>query len=62
MNTKELRENNVQELNQQLTELRKEQLQMRIQKSMGQLKQTHRIREVRLEVARIKTILNERKT
>ncbi len=55
----ELREKTEEELNDHLVDLRKEQLQLRIQKSMGQLNQTHRLREVSREVARVKTVLNE---
>lgn len=59
MNAEELREKSADELNDHLVDLRKEQLKLRIQKSTGQLNQTHRLREVSREVARVKTILNE---
>ena len=39
-------------------ELRKESLNLRFQKSSGQLEKTARIRAVRRQIARIKTVLN----
>ena len=41
-------------------ELRKESLNLRFQKSSGQLEKTARIRMVRRQIARIKTVLNNK--
>ncbi len=60
MKASELREKSVDELNQQLLELRKEQLGLRMQHATGQLGQPHRVREVRRDVARIKTVLTQK--
>ncbi|MFM2043135.1 MAG: ribosomal protein [Pseudomonadota bacterium] len=50
------------ELNDQLLQLKKEQFNLRFQKASGQLENTARVREVRRDIARIKTILGERAT
>ena len=60
MKANELREKSVEELNQQLIELRKEQLSMRLQAATGQLGETHKVRQVRRDVARIKTVLTQK--
>ena len=41
--------------------LRKELMELRIQHSSGQLKETHKIREIRRSIAQLKTLNNERK-
>ncbi len=60
MNTVELREKSVDELNQELLGLLKEQFNLRMQKSSGQLAQSHLMGNVRRDIARIKTVLNEK--
>ena len=47
MNASELREKSVEELKEQLLELRREQFNLRMQKASGQLEKTHTIRQVR---------------
>jgi len=49
------------ELKDQLSDLQKEQFNLRFQAASGQLESTARVREVRRDIARIKTLLNERK-
>ena len=49
------------ELAEQLTELKKEALNLRFQTSSGQLESTARVRAVRRDIARIKTILTEKR-
>jgi len=44
-----------------LLELRKEQFNLRMQNSTGQLNQVHQFGVVRADIARIKTILNAQK-
>tara|TARA_R110001583_G_scaffold19509_2_gene76303 strand:+ start:4879 stop:5070 length:192 start_codon:yes stop_codon:yes gene_type:complete len=60
MNAVELREKSVDELNQELLGLLKEQFNLRMQKSSGQLAQSHLMGGVRRDIARIKTVLNEK--
>ncbi|MEY8194661.1 MAG: 50S ribosomal protein L29 [Cycloclasticus sp.] len=61
MKSSELREKTSQELSELLLELRKEQFNLRMQNSTGQLNQVHQFGAVRSDIARIKTILNEQK-
>ncbi|MGE0080810.1 MAG: 50S ribosomal protein L29 [Thiohalomonadaceae bacterium] len=60
MKAKDIRQKSVQELEQELIGLRREQFNLRMQKGMGQLSQSHRVQAVRKDIARIKTILNEK--
>jgi large subunit ribosomal protein L29 len=48
------------ELEQMLLDLRKEQFNLRFQRATGQLEATGRIKVVRRDIARIKTIMAER--
>jgi len=59
MKASELREKTAQELNVLLLELRKEQFNLRMQSSTGQLNQVHQFGVVRADIARIKTVLNQ---
>ena len=45
------------QLNEQLISLKKEQFNLRFQRATGQLEKTHRVDEVRKDIARIKTVL-----
>jgi large subunit ribosomal protein L29 len=49
------------ELQQMLLDLRKEQFNLRFQRATGQLEATGRIRTVRRDIARIKTVMAERR-
>jgi large subunit ribosomal protein L29 len=49
------------QLKDELVALRKEQLNLRFQKSTGQLENTALIREARKKIARVKTVLIEKK-
>ncbi len=60
MNAIELREKSVDELNAQLLKLLEEQFKLRMQKSTGQLAQTHLLKQTRQEIARVKTVLQEK--
>ncbi|MFA5530766.1 MAG: 50S ribosomal protein L29 [Thiohalomonadaceae bacterium] len=60
MKAKDIRQKSVQELEQELIGLRREQFNLRMQKGTGQLSQSHRVQAVRKDIARIKTILNEK--
>ena len=57
MKAEDLKTKTVDELVKLLLEKRKEQLNLRFQKSGGTLERTHEIREVRRTIARIKTFL-----
>ncbi len=48
------------QLQQQLTELKREQFNLRFQSATNQLEKPSRVREVRRDIARIKTIQNQR--
>ncbi len=56
----DIRARTADELNDQLLALKKEQFNLRFQKASGQLENTARVRQVRKDIARIKTILGER--
>ena len=56
----ELRSKSVEELNKELLELRRSQFNLRVQYRTGQFANTSKFKDQRKEVARIKTILNEK--
>ncbi|EFJ1171321.1 50S ribosomal protein L29 [Escherichia coli] len=60
MKAKELREKSVEELNTELLNLLREQFNLRMQTASGQLQQSHLLKQVRRDVARVKTLLNEK--
>ena len=60
MKAEDLRAKTLDELTAQLTDLRKESFNLRFQRASGQLANAARVREVRRDIARIETILNER--
>lgn len=59
--TKDLRAMTIDELEAKLVESKKEQFNLRIQQSTGQLSNTAQIRKARREVAKINTLIAERK-
>lgn len=61
MKAAELRNKSVDELQKELLALLKEQFNLRIQKGVGQPPKANLFKKVRLGIARIKTILNEKK-
>ncbi|MFP6816183.1 MAG: 50S ribosomal protein L29, partial [Pseudomonadales bacterium] len=60
MNVSELREKTAKELDEELLRLRKEQFHMRMQKASGQLGQTHLLTVARHDIARVKTVIQEK--
>jgi large subunit ribosomal protein L29 len=48
------------QLSDALLSLKKEQFNLRFQAATGQLEKTHRVQEVRRDIARIKTVLRAR--
>ncbi len=60
MKASELRDKSVEDLSKELNGLLREQFNLRMQKGTGQLSKPHRVGQVRREIARVKTILNEK--
>ena len=60
MKAEDLRSKTVDELNDSLNALAKEAFNLRFQQSSGQLENTSRVRAVRRDIARTKTILNQK--
>jgi large subunit ribosomal protein L29 len=61
MKARDLRAKSDDELKEDLTRLHKESFNLRFQAASGQLENTARKRQVRREIARSKTIMNERR-
>jgi large subunit ribosomal protein L29 len=61
MELKELRQKSPADLKAHLLDLHKEQFSLRMQKATGQLAKTHDIRNVRREIARVNTLLTDKK-
>jgi large subunit ribosomal protein L29 len=56
----DLRAQTTDQLQDQLLQLKKEQFNLRFQKATGQLESTSRVRQVRRDIARIRTVLGDR--
>ncbi|MGQ3889694.1 50S ribosomal protein L29 [Legionella sp. CNM-1927-20] len=56
----ELRELSLEQLNEELLDLRKLQFKLRMKKANGLLEKTHPIKEARRAIARVKTIMTEK--
>ena len=56
MKAEEIRQMTADQLDDQLVNLKKEQFNLRFQRASGQLENTSRVREVRRDIARIKTM------
>jgi large subunit ribosomal protein L29 len=50
------------QLSDSLLSLKKEQFNLRFQAATGQVEKTHRVDEIRKDIARIKTVLRAKKT
>jgi len=61
MTATDLRGKSVTELTEALNELRKEQFSLRLQAATGQAMKPHTFQVARRNIARVKTILNEKK-
>ena len=61
MNAQDMREKNEMELREELSSLLREQFNLRMQRGIGQLATPHDLRRVRKDIARINTVLNEKK-
>ena len=62
MKASELRDKSVEELQQEVENLVKEQFNYRMQQSTGQLGQSHLLKQVKKDIARVKTVLNEKRS
>ena len=60
MNAKELNDKTPDQLRDELVSLKKEAFNLRFQQATGQLENTARIRDVRRNVARVNTVLNQK--
>ena len=62
MKVAEFRDLKVDELRQREKEMDDQLFRLRIQKSMGQLEAAHKLRSLRRDLARVKTVLREKET
>lgn len=60
MKASELREKSADELGTELLKLREEQFKLRMAKSTGQLGQSHLLKQTKRDIARVKTVLQEK--
>jgi len=58
----DLRGRSVEDLTQRLQEIDDQVFRLRIQKSMGQLEAGHKLKAVRRDLARVRTVLREKQT
>ncbi len=61
MKAADFRTKTLDELNDELSNLKKEQFNLRFQRASGQLENTSRVRQVRRDIARIKTIAAQKR-
>ncbi len=61
MNAQDLRQKNETELREELSGLLREQFNLRMQRGIGQLATPHELRRVRRDIARVRTVLSEKK-
>ncbi|WP_395174180.1 MAG: 50S ribosomal protein L29 [Labrenzia sp.] len=61
MKATDVRAKTIDELRSELEGLKKEQFNLRFQKATGQLENTARVRQIRRDIARIQTIMREKR-
>ena len=61
MKVHEIRELSVDDLKVKVKDLQDQVFRLRIQKAMGQLDASHKVRQLRRELARVKTVLTEKR-
>ena len=61
MKASDVRAKSLDELRAELESLKKEQFNLRFQKATGQLENTARVRQIRRDIARIQTIMREKR-
>jgi large subunit ribosomal protein L29 len=62
MQATEIRELNDREIEERIAELREERFRLRLRAATQPLEQPHRLRDLRRDIARLKTVLTERQT
>ena len=60
MKATELREKTAEQLNEQILTLLRDQFNLRMQKAPGQLGQSHLLKQTKRDIARGKTVLNQK--
>ncbi len=60
MKASQVNDMTIDQLNDELVKLKKEQFNMRFQAASGQLENTARVRQVRRDIARVKTLAREK--
>jgi large subunit ribosomal protein L29 len=61
MKTADVRAMTVDQIDDEVLKLKKEQFNLRFQRATGQLENTNRVREVRRDIARLKTIAQQKR-
>ena len=62
MSASEFRDMSLDQLDDQLVKLKREQFNLRFQAASGQLENTARVRQVRRDIARVKTLAREKQS
>jgi len=60
MKASEMKDKGIDELNKELEDLLREGFNLRMQMGSGQMTQTHQLRQNRRDIARVKTVLNQK--
>ena len=60
MSAADLRSQTIDQLKEELVKFKKEQFNLRFQAASGQLEKTRRVREVRRDIARVRTVMREK--
>ena len=61
MKIADVRSQTADQLSDNLLQLKKEQFNLRFQKATGQMEKTHRVDQIRKDIARIKTVMRQSK-
>jgi large subunit ribosomal protein L29 len=61
MTAKEIRDLSAAEITTKIRETREQLLQLRMRKQTGQVEKTHELRTLRKDIARLETVLNQKK-
>ncbi|RME69782.1 MAG: 50S ribosomal protein L29 [Verrucomicrobia bacterium] len=61
MKASEIRELSIAEIEKRIRDTRQELLMLRLRKQTGQVEKTHELRQLRRDIARLETILTEKK-
>lgn len=60
MNVADLRSQTMDQLKEELVKFKKEQFNLRFQAASGQLEKTNRFKEIRRDIARVRTVMREK--